>query len=327
MMQLWGTRKPRIFRCSRGWPSVGTGRIISAYRNQRFRQRRDERKWGGHLEIMTITFALGDRDIYALRQKQNLPVSHRGSLDLAEWASVAWPILHKSASAINEALCGAFDLPRDVLKVSEFHMEFEGEVSVGLIVSLLPGDVGDELASTVTKIRAAADFYSTLIFAGIDQHHQTSLLAVRMEELDETTRERLQASAHKFLLESGGTKISTPLVADFGDSPLIVSGAFAKKPPRPRLPPSKLEVSGSVAGLRSTRKELYILPDTGSELSLQCDPNTFAHRLRNAIHTRRYFNFTLLVDEDANGVVQHILHDFTEIEIPKGRHGNEELPF
>lgn len=95
---------------------------------------------------------------------------------------------------------------------------------------------------------------------------------------------------------------------------LLLSGFYAAKPAVPRKPPQRFELVGRVVGLNSYRKRAYALSMDNVESELECDPNRFAHKLRDAIHTLRSFAFDVTRNFDGRGREQLVLTDVNEIE-------------
>lgn len=259
-------------------------------------------------------FKLGPRDLVVLRQRDSLPVRLTDGYVVGPLGSVGWPELESTAAQIIRAIVSILELPEDGLMIEEFSGLTPPFSPVGLVISATPGEVGDVVLERAEEIRNVVQSYLTLIQRGA-RDGQGELLG-GVSQMDSSINVRLKAQAKSDLAEIGGRPIKTPMVVEFGLDKLVLTGNFGAKPPQPRKPPERFEVQGRVVGLNSHRKRMHVF--FAEEIEIECDPNQFAHRLRDAIHTPRSFVFGVLRSTDAKGREQLVLTDVEELESPPG---------
>ena len=255
---------------------------------------------------------LGPRGLIVLRQQDNLPVRLADGYVVGPLGSVGWPELESTATKIISALVSILDLPDGVLMIEEFSGLTPPFSPVGLVISATPGDAGNVALERAEEIREVAQSYLTLIQRGAREGQGDLLGAVG--QMGSSIVIRLKEQAQADLAEFGGRPIKAPMVVEFGLDKLVLSGNFGAKPPQPRKPPERFEMVGRVVGLNSHHKRLQLF--SGEEVEIECDPNRFAHRLRDAIHTPRTFVFGVLRSADGKGREQLVLTDVEEIESP-----------
>jgi hypothetical protein len=164
------------------------------------------------------------------------------------------------------------------------------------------------------EIRSVAQDYLTRIQRAA-RDGQCDLLGC-VSKFGKSVEVRLQEKVQTDLAEIGGKPIKTAMVLEFGSDKLMLSGYFGAKPAQPRKSPERYERVGRVVGLNSHRKRLQVF--SSEEIEFECDPNQFAHHLRDAIHTPRCFVFGVLRSTDAKGREQLVLTDAEEIDSPPG---------
>lgn len=257
-------------------------------------------------------FKFGPRDLVVLRQQDNLPVRLTEGYIVGPLGSVGWPELESTASQMIRALVSILELPENGLMIEEFSGLTPPFSAVGLVISATLGEAGDAVLERAEDIREVAQSYLALIQRRA-KGGQGDLLG-GVGRIDTSIDVRLQAQAQADLVAIGGKPIKTPMVLEFGANKLVLSGSFGAKPPQPRKSPERYQMVGRVVGLNSNRKRLQVFSE--GEVEIECDPNRFAHRLRDAIHTPRTFVFGVLRSADAKGKEQQVLTDVEEIESP-----------
>lgn len=245
-------------------------------------------------------------------QQQLLAVTLCDKKVFGDWESVGWKQLVQTANDIVSAISIGFGLDPIAFQLKLFN-RMDGTVAqVGLDVTAVANAQGDRVIEQKTEINLAVQYFLGLL-QGTSDSKQDDWLSVA-GKLDVDVVNRLESFAMDHLSAHGGKAIHVPMDIAVGDQNLRLNGFFAAKPPLPRLPSATVEVCGLVAGLRSTRKDLSILMDAGDEMDTGCDPDRFASRLRDAIHTNRRFKFFVAVGKDARGRDERILLDVEEIE-------------
>lgn len=254
----------------------------------------------------------GARTLFGVCQQQLLAVTRCDKKVFGDWESVGWKQLVQTAKDIVDAISIGFCLDPAAFQLRLFN-RMDGTVAqVGLDVTAVANSQGDLAIEQKAVIGLAVQYFLGLL-QGTSDSKQGDWLSVK-GKLDVEVVSRLESFAVDYLSVYGGKTIHVPMGIVVDDQTLRLNGSFAAKPPLPRLPSAIIEVCGLVAGLRSTRKDVSILMDAGDEMDTGCDPDRFASRLRDAIHTSRRFRFFVAVGKDARGRDERILLDVEEIE-------------
>jgi len=267
--------------------------------------------WGRDME----NYVLGTRDILVLRQQDNLPIRLMREYVLGPLGSVHWECLETTAMQIIRAVSSALELPEEALVMEEFSGLAVPSSPVGLLISAAPGKVGDLALEQVELIRAVAQSYLKQLKNG-ESAAQGEFDFTAVVGAESPVRRSLQERVHADLAMLGGKPIRTPMVLESGAAKLLLAGAYAAKPVVPRKPPERFELVGRVVGVNSHHKRATAFTTGNDEIELECDPNRFAHQIRDAIHTPRRFVFGVLRNFDGKGREQLVLTDVAEIDAP-----------
>lgn len=253
------------------------------------------------------------RSILVLRQKDDLPVRVAGEYVVGPLGSVQWRELENNAIRIIRAITSTLAIPTETLFIEEFSGLSSPFSPVGLSISASPGAAGDALLERANEVRAIAQTYQKEIqkSARMGQESLLNSPAALNSEVEWRLKERVQND----LTVIGGKHIRRPMVLETGpDDKLILSGRFGPRPPVQRKPPVMIKIVGTIAGIRTYHKLIEILVNECKVEEFGCDPNKFAHKLREAVYTPRRFEFSILVTTDAKGKMQRELFHPHEIE-------------
>lgn len=261
------------------------------------------------------TYILGKRDVLVLRQHDKLAIRVTDGYVVGALGSVNWDGLEKTATQIIRAVSAILDLPEEALVIEEFSGLEVPRSMVGLVISAAPNPAGNLALEKVDIIRAVAQSYLQQLNKG-SSSGQGELIEATTAELEPSIDQRAQERACADLAVVGGKTIKTPMVLEYGEGKLLLAGAFAAKPTLRRKPAERFDFVARVVGLNSHHKLASALVADGHEIELECDPDRFAHRLRDSIHTPQQFKFAVLRNFDGKGREQLVLIDAAEIEMP-----------